>query len=1006
MRKFSHFVKTTMLVVLLVILFSSSALDAAPPPPENPAAPFVPGEMLVGLKPNLVAVADIHSAVNANIMQVIGGRNPTHRVQLPANQTFAQAAAIYKRDPRVAFVEPNYLARIMLPPPNDPSYNDGTQWALQKIQAVEAWALYPNTFYDASTKPRDATKIAIVDTGVDYNHNEFINAGGSGSDVTQGGQIDRADAWNFVNGTNDPMDDQGHGTHVAGIAAASANNGTSYTINGVARGVIGVGYIAQVIPIKALDNNGSGTYANIANGIVRAADRGAVVINLSLGGTAYSQAMQNAVNYAWSRGSVVVVAAGNNGTGDLLYPASNNYAFAVAATDRNDVRASFSSFGRSVGVAAPGVGIFAPLPTTQTFYGTLSGTSMAAPHVAGLAALYAASRGFTQSTPNGNAQIVRALQQGADNIANTPNGGWSQEVGYGRINALRTLGGAALRPATVGSIVGQVRDANGSAVNGATVRAGNQTVTTGADGIYRMANLPASNYNVTVSSFGQSFFAQTVSVPAGADVNATFTSGVAPTNTPSPTQQPTLTATPTPLPTNTPTNTPPPTNTATPRNTPTPSPTPPPTLTATNTPTNIPTPPPTLRPTQTPTNTPTNSVWYFAEGNTQAGFVTFLLLSNPNASPVNATVTYYKDNGAATVKTYALRATSRTNIYVNNEVPNATLAMKVEASNTVIAERAMYVNKDGHVSHGIAAPSRTWYFAEGATAAPFQTRILLHNPNASAAQVSVSFMKEDGSSVVRVFTLAAFNRLSVNANQIVPNAAIATTVASDLPIVAERTMYFGTGVHGATGVTAPRASWYLAEGFTGNGFDTWILLSNPNFAATQASVSFFKEDGTVTTRTFTVNARSRLNIYANQIVPNVAFSTRVTASQPIVVERAMYFGPSNARGGHNSEAAAELARRWYLAEGSTQGAFNTYILLMNPNNVAANVTVRFLKEDGTTLTQTYSLAPTSRFTIWANQQLVNTAFSTDIAADQSIVVERAMYFNNFSGGTAALGVAR
>jgi hypothetical protein len=383
-----------------------------------------------------------------------------------------------------------------------------------------------------------------------------------------------------------------------------------------------------------------------------------------------------------------------------------------------------------------------------------------------------------------------------------------------------------------------------------------------------------------------------------------------------------------------------------------------------------------------------------------------LLLLNPNAASVNATVTYYRDNGQALTKTYALRATSRTNIYVNNELPNETFAMKVEAPNTVIVERAMYLNQDGHASQGITAPSRTWYFAEGATAAQFQTRLVLHNPNASVTQVSVSFTNERGSSTVRVFTLAPFNRLSVNANSIAPNAAIATTVASDLPIVAERVMTFGAGAHGATGVTAPRTSWYLAEGFTGNGFTTWLLLANPNFTATQATVTFFKEDGTTTTRTFTVNARSRLNVYLNPILPNIAFAMRVIASQPIIAERAMYFGPSNARGGHNAEAALEPARRWYLAEGSTQGAFSAYILLLNPNHVAANVTVRFFKEDGATLTRTYSVAPTSRFTIWANQHLVNVAFSTEVVADQPIVVERAMYFNNFSGGTAALGIAR
>src|SRR5207237_3025039 len=136
--------------------------------------------------------------------------------------------------------ETNYIAQALLPSPNDPSFNDGSQWAPQKIQAPEAWALFPNTFYTAGSKPANAIKVAVVDTGIDFNHADFVNAGGASSDAAQGGQIDRADGSNLVNGTGDPSDDQGHGTHVAGIVGAAANNGTSYIVNNVPRGVVGV----------------------------------------------------------------------------------------------------------------------------------------------------------------------------------------------------------------------------------------------------------------------------------------------------------------------------------------------------------------------------------------------------------------------------------------------------------------------------------------------------------------------------------------------------------------------------------------------------------------------------------------------------------------------------------------------------------------------------------------------------------------------------------------------
>ncbi|MCA1555024.1 MAG: S8 family serine peptidase, partial [Chloroflexi bacterium] len=337
-------------------------------------------------------------------------------------------------------------------------------------------------------------------------------------------------------------------------------------------------------------------------------------------------------------------------------PGACNFALGVAATDQNDVRAAFSSFGDWVGIAAPGVGIFSTLPTQPvnsglpTFYGTLNGTSMAAPHVAGLAALYAAQHGITQSTPNGNIEIVRAIQQGADNVANTSFGGWSPQFGYGRVNALKTMGSAPLRTALVGSIVGAVNDENDQAIAGATVSVGSISLTTVSDGRYRVENIAAGSYQVTASAAGHSFTPITVIVPPGADVNATFTAGVTPSPTPTATR---FTATPT----NTPTNTP--TLSSTPTVGPTPNPTA--SATPTQTPTQTPTPVPSRSPSPTPISSPV-STWYFAEGSTQRGFTTFLLLDNPNPSPLSATVTYYRENGSTVVKNYSVLASSRRNI--------------------------------------------------------------------------------------------------------------------------------------------------------------------------------------------------------------------------------------------------------------------------------------------------------------------------------------------------------
>jgi thermitase len=244
--------------------------------------------------------------------------------------------------------------------------------------------------------------IAIVDTGVQYDHPDL-----SGK-VYLG--------YNFVDGNWDPYDLNGHGTHCAGIAAAVTDNGI---------GIAGMAPNASILAVKVLDANGSGTLDNVASGIEYAADAGANVISLSLGGPSGSTTLQNAVDYAWNKGAVLVAAAGNNGSSAPTYPAYYSNVISVAATDSNDNKPSWSNYGSWVDVAAPGVNIYSTYPTNR--YAYLSGTSMATPHVSGLAALLAA-QGRT------NSQIRAAIQNTADPIAGTGTY-WK----YGRINAANAV---------------------------------------------------------------------------------------------------------------------------------------------------------------------------------------------------------------------------------------------------------------------------------------------------------------------------------------------------------------------------------------------------------------------------------------------------------------------------------------------------------------------------------------------------------------------------------------
>ena len=287
--------------------------------------------------------------------------------------------------------------------PNDPNF--GSQWGLTKIKASEGWDV---------THGSGSVDIAITDTGINSSHPDLtgkivvsVNCTVSSSCPSQT--------------TTDP---DGHGTHVAGIASAITNN---------SEGVAGVSWEGKLMSVKVLDDTGSGYYSWIVNGIVWAADNGAEVINLSLGGSSSSSALKSAVDYAWGKGVVIVAAAGNSGNTRALYPAYYANSIAVAATDQNDKKASFSSYGSWVDVAAPGVSI---LSSYHGGYDYLSGTSMAAPHVTGLAALL-----FGQNPSWTNSQVRGRIESTSDAVPGTGLY-WSK----GRINVCRAVGGCGVSP--------------------------------------------------------------------------------------------------------------------------------------------------------------------------------------------------------------------------------------------------------------------------------------------------------------------------------------------------------------------------------------------------------------------------------------------------------------------------------------------------------------------------------------------------------------------------------
>lgn len=318
-------------------------------------------------------------------------------VKLGDRKEYFNALSQLAKNPEVEYAEPNYLARITQTP-NDPYYSQ--QWGPQNIKANLAWDKVTHA-------QRAGVTIAVLDTGINANHEDL--------------QASIVPGYNFIDNNNNPVDGHGHGTHVAGIAAAITNNG---------KGIAGVAGGAKIMPVKVMNDSGSGDYASIINGIKYAADHGAQVISMSLGGPGYSQAMQDAIDYAISRGASVVAASGNSNSA-VAFPGNCDGVITVGAVDSNNQRASFSNYGPEMDVVAPGVNIISSYKGNANSYTAMSGTSMATPFVAGVTALVRAANPSLTS-----AQVTQIIDQAATDLGTA---GFDNYYGYGLVDANKAV---------------------------------------------------------------------------------------------------------------------------------------------------------------------------------------------------------------------------------------------------------------------------------------------------------------------------------------------------------------------------------------------------------------------------------------------------------------------------------------------------------------------------------------------------------------------------------------
>jgi len=358
-----------------------------------PAEKYAEHQLLVRFRPGVPPAWQeaTHAGVKTRVLRRFQHVRNLELVELPDGLSVEEGIQAYRRDPNVLYAEPNYIRRALLEP-NDPGYLDGSLWGMKysvdwdpDIDAPEAW--------DITTGSSDVV-VAVIDTGIDYTHPDLAanmiqleSSCTDGLDNDGNGFVDDCYGLDTANDDRNPMDGHGHGTHVAGTIGAAGNNGL---------GVVGVNWTVKLVACKFLDDAGFGSDADAIDCLDYVADlkdRGVNIVatNNSWGGVGFSQALYDAIDAQRQAGILFVAAAGNDGeSNDLLRFVPATYflpsIIAVAAASQGGGLALFSNFGgRTVHLAAPGENILSTIPGNN--YGLASGTSMAAPHVSGVAAL-------------------------------------------------------------------------------------------------------------------------------------------------------------------------------------------------------------------------------------------------------------------------------------------------------------------------------------------------------------------------------------------------------------------------------------------------------------------------------------------------------------------------------------------------------------------------------------------------------------------------------------------
>ncbi len=935
-----------------------------------------------------------------------------------------QAIQELRNDPMVEKVEPDYIQHIVAIP-NDTNFT--YQWGLHNIgQTVNGVVSTTDKDIDApeawnvETAEQTDTIVAVIDSGVAIRHPDLIGNMWDGSSCKDINNLPVAggcpnNGWDFTNSDNNPSDDNGHGTHIAGIIAATANN---------SRGVAGTSMYnnIKIMALKVGNSQGSIYTSAVLSAINFAKYNGANVINASFGGGGYSQIYKDVIDQF---PGLFIAAAGNgggDGVGDdnditPFYPCSYTSAniVCVTATTQSDSLASFSNYGASsVDVGAPGTNIYSSYisPTTvnnQTFESitppnmpagwtrNTSGTVGMGTYSfgAGQTVLY----GDAFSMPYGSSKDYQAYSTTL-NLSDYQSAHFSlyvrcdTELNHGDFLSLGVSNNAGATYTAIATFDEQSIINDGGSFN-----------STYAWGYYVGITIPQS-YLVNNFKYSLRWYADGDSdkgtIGDGCNIDDIVITGV---------QNNTETY-------------------------------------AFLNGTSMATPYVTGLAAHIFSADPAKTVdgareLILSSGDTIAALFdkttsnkrinlqsmysqVFPPPSTPIAVPSGGThydtiyVTFTAANSASIRYTTNGTAPHCGSTLYSTSIPivSNTTIKAVSCSGSGVASSIMtevYI---------ITTPTQTWYLAEGYNGGSnnFSTEILIQNPGSISAKVNVSYLTQGAGVISRQYTIPATTRFTiVTRNDVPTGTSFSTKISSNSNIVVERSVYWDSngvsriGGHNTMGVTSPEYTWYFAEGFNGgaNGFWTLILVQNPNSTPATVDVSYMTQGAGVINKQYVVPANARYTITtASDVATGISFSTKVSSNVPVISERVVYWnsGGIARKEGHNSPGMTDFAQTWYTAEGYNGGSsgFSTLILIQNPNDTPSTVNVTYMTSLGAVIEKTYIVPASSRYTINTNIDVSSgTSFSTKVNSSNNVVVEKVMYWNSGiysrAGGHNAVG---